>query len=68
MPQWTSLGVQRGRFSKNRLDAASLVLLLLIHLVALLAPLLAPYTLEQINLLQRFAPVSAEHPLDTDER
>ena len=55
------------RFRKNRLALASLVLLLLIHVLALLAPLLAPHSPEKINLLQRFAPMTASHLLGTDE-
>jgi peptide/nickel transport system permease protein len=55
------------RFRKNRLALASLGLLLLIHGMALLAPLAAPFKPEQINLMQRFAPMSTEHPLGTDE-
>jgi peptide/nickel transport system permease protein len=55
------------RFSKNRLALASLLLLLMVHLTAFLAPLLAPYSPQQIDLLRRFAPISTEHPLGTDE-
>jgi peptide/nickel transport system permease protein len=38
-----------------------------VHVAALLAPLFAPFNPEQVNLLQRFAPMSLEHPLGTDE-
>jgi ABC-type dipeptide/oligopeptide/nickel transport system permease subunit len=39
----------------------------MVHLMAFLAPVVAPYHPEQINLLRRFAPLSAEHLLGTDE-
>ncbi|RMF87540.1 MAG: ABC transporter permease, partial [Nitrospinota bacterium] len=55
------------RFCRNRLAVISLLFLVLIHLVAFLAPFIAPYSPEKINLLQRFAPMSAEHLLGTDE-
>ncbi len=55
------------RFSRNRLAVASGLFLLVIHLTALFAPLLAPQSPEKINLLKRFAPMSSEHLLGTDE-
>jgi peptide/nickel transport system permease protein len=55
------------RFRKNRLAVGALGVLVLVHVVALLAPLFAPFNPEQINLLQRFAPMSPEHLLGTDE-
>jgi peptide/nickel transport system permease protein len=51
----------------HRLAVGALGVLVLVHVVALLAPLFAPFNPEQINLLQCFAPMRPEHPLGTDE-
>jgi peptide/nickel transport system permease protein len=55
------------RFRRNRLALAALVYLLAVHLVAVLAPRLAPHSPEAIDLLNQFGPRSATHPLGTDE-
>ncbi len=55
------------RFRRNRLALAALAYLLLIHLVAVAAPYLAPHPPETIDLLNQFAPRSRDHPLGTDE-
>jgi ABC-type dipeptide/oligopeptide/nickel transport system permease subunit len=54
------------RFCNNRLAVGALGVLVVVHVAALLAPLFAPFNPEQVNLLQRFAPMSLEHPLGTD--
>jgi peptide/nickel transport system permease protein len=55
------------RFRRNRLALAALAYLLVVHLVAALAPRLAPHPPEAIDLLNQFGPRSREHPLGTDE-
>jgi peptide/nickel transport system permease protein len=57
------------QFRKNRLAVAGSVILLGIYLVALLAPLVAPYDpAEQGDRVrERLLPPSAEHPLGTDK-
>jgi len=55
------------RFVRNRMAAAGLVILLLVILVALVAPYLAPYSPVTQNLMRRFEPPSAEHWFGTDE-
>ena len=45
----------------------SLVLVALIILVALFAPLLAPYGMNQVNLIDRLSPPSAKYLLGTDQ-
>lgn len=56
------------RYKKNKLAVAGLVLLILLVLVAVCAPLIVPYerVVEQ-NLVERLAPISAEHWFGTDE-
>ena len=55
------------RFSRNRLAVAALVYLLVVHVIALLAPWIAPYEPEAMDLLNQFSPPSREHLLGTDE-
>ena len=52
---------------KNKLAAASAVVILLFVLAAILAPVLTPYTFDSMDLLNRLAPPSREHLLGTDE-
>ena len=52
---------------KNKLAAASAVVILLFVLAAILAPVLTPYTFDGMDLLNRLAPPSREHLLGTDE-
>ena len=54
-------------FLKNRLAVFALVFLIFIHLVGYLAPWIAPYPYERIDLMQTLAPPGAEHLLGTDE-
>ncbi|MDR7555304.1 MAG: ABC transporter permease [Armatimonadota bacterium] len=55
------------RFRRNRLALVALAYLLVVHLVAVLAPRLAPHPPEAIDLLNQFGPRSRDHPLGTDE-
>lgn len=55
------------RFLKHRLAMVGVVLLALLVLSAVLAPLIAPYKPEQINLMARNQPPSAQHWLGTDQ-
>lgn len=55
------------RFQRNRLAVAALVFLVVIHLVALTATMLAPHDPAALDLLNQFAPPSRANPLGTDE-
>ncbi|MBI2207726.1 MAG: ABC transporter permease [Candidatus Rokubacteria bacterium] len=55
------------RFRRNRLAVLALAYLALVHVVAVAAPLLAPYDPDAMDLLDQFAPPSREHWLGTDE-
>jgi peptide/nickel transport system permease protein len=63
--RWTDL---RRTFFSNRLALFGLVVIALFVLMAVFAPLLAPYDpIEDQALTERFAPPSAEHLLGQDE-
>lgn len=53
--------------SNNKLAVFSAVVIVIFILLALLAPFLTPYGLEDVDLLSRLAPPSAQHLLGTDE-
>ncbi len=55
------------RFRRSRLAVAALVFLAVIHVVGAAAPLVAPYSPEEVDLTRRLAPVGPEHWLGTDE-
>lgn len=55
------------RFLRHRLAVAGLVVLLLLIVVALLAPLLAPHDPTAQDLSNPLAPAGAGHPLGTDD-
>lgn len=55
------------RFRQNRLAVAATVYLAFIHVVALLAPLIAPYTPERIDLNNVMVRFSTTYLLGTDE-
>jgi peptide/nickel transport system permease protein len=55
------------RFRRNRLALAALAFLVAVHVLAVLAPILAPYNPEHIDLLSQFTRPSREHLLGTDE-
>ncbi len=52
---------------ENKTAVISFILILLMILAAALAPLLTPYEENQMDLLHRLSPPSAEHLLGTDE-
>ncbi len=54
------------RLKKNKFAVVSLVILVLLVLVAIFAPLLAPYGYDQQDFSNAFAGSSPEHPLGTD--
>lgn len=62
---WTLPGVRR--FRRNYAALVGLTLVVMLVLVALFAPLLAPVSPDQQNLRARLQPPSLEHPLGTDE-
>jgi peptide/nickel transport system permease protein len=55
------------RFRKNRLATAALVVLAAVHGVVALAPWIAPYGPDVVELLQRLQPPGPAHWLGTDE-
>ncbi|MEC1118434.1 ABC transporter permease [Bacillus safensis] len=55
------------KFFKNKLAVAGSVILLIIIFSAIFAPVIAPYTPEQQDLLKRLQPPSAEHFMGTDK-
>ncbi len=55
------------RLRRHRLAQVSGGILLLLVLVSLLAPWIAPYRFDQIDLTNRLSPPSLQHPLGTDE-
>lgn len=63
----TFAGIAKRLWRENKLAAASAAVILLFILAALLAPVLTPYTFDGMDLLNRLAPPSREHPLGTDE-
>ncbi|MBE5891201.1 MAG: ABC transporter permease [Lachnospiraceae bacterium] len=55
------------RYFKNKLAAASLILLGILVLIAIFAPILAPYDYREMNGSLMFAPPSLAHPFGTDK-
>lgn len=55
------------RFRKHKMALVGIVIVLVISLLVLLAPLVAPYDPMKQNLLNRFQPPSAQHWLGTDD-
>lgn len=53
--------------ASNKLAVFSAVLIVIFIILAILAPVLTPYGLEEMDLLARLAPPSAKHLLGTDE-
>lgn len=56
-----------GRFKKNRMAVISLVILTTLILLALLAPVIAPYDPAEQNLLNRLKAPSTDHWFGTDD-
>lgn len=55
------------RFHKHKMALVGIVIVLVISLLVLLAPLIAPYDPMKQNLLNRFQPPSTQHWLGTDD-
>ncbi|PYI53138.1 oligopeptide ABC transporter permease [Paenibacillus flagellatus] len=56
-----------GRFKQNKLAVVSLFIMAALILLALLAPVIAPYDPAEQDLLNRLKPPSAEHWFGTDD-
>ena len=56
------------RLSRNRLAVAGVVVLVLFYLIALLAPLIAPYPYDQLTSGMRNTPPSMDHWMGTDRQ
>ena len=61
-----SLKALRGAARRDRLAAACVALLVLVVLVAVLAPLIAPHSPTEVNLSSAYLGPSLEHPMGTD--
>lgn len=55
------------RLRKNKVAMAGLVIILLLFLVAILAPWIMPYPYEEMNMAERFAGPSLKHLCGTDD-
>ena len=66
-PSATLSGLVWKRFSRNRLAVFGLGAIVVLALVALLAPLVAPYDPTTINVYQVLSPPSSMHLFGTDE-
>ncbi len=60
-------GMLRERFTRNRLAVAGGILVALLFIVALLAPVLAPYEPDYIDRYHVLEPPGRLHPLGTDD-
>ena len=56
-----------GRFKKNRMAVISMVILATLIILALLAPVIAPYDPAEQDLLNRLKPPSSDHWFGTDD-
>jgi ABC-type dipeptide/oligopeptide/nickel transport system permease subunit len=59
--------MMRRMVRENKLAVISFGVIILFILAAVFAPLLTPYTYDEMDLANRLAPPSAAHPLGTDE-
>lgn len=57
----------RSRFFKNKMAVGCTGLILLIALLGIFAPLIAPNNPFETNILRKFAPASLQYPLGTDQ-
>ena len=57
----------RVQLKRNKLAVVSLFVLIAIFLIAIFAPLIAPYSFDEQNVLNGYAKPSAEHLLGTDK-
>ena len=55
------------QLKRNKLAVVSMFVLIALVLVAILAPVLAPYYYDEQNVANKYAPPSAEHLLGTDK-
>lgn len=55
------------RFRKNRLAVAAAAYLILVHILSFLAPIIAPYSSEAIDLSATLVKFSGDHWIGTDE-
>jgi len=55
------------RLAKNKMAMTGLIILIIMIVVSLLSPILAPYPYEQVDLYNTFGTPSREHPFGTDE-
>lgn len=55
------------QLSSNRMALVAMVVLIVIHLTALLAPYIVPHDPDRISLVERLRPPTREHLLGTDE-
>lgn len=63
----TPFGLFWRRFKRNKLAVAGGIIVLLLFLVAIFAPYLAPYDPNEIDVSSILLPPSWEHPFGTDE-
>ncbi len=56
-----------GRFKKNPLAIAGLVILVIMVIFAILGPILSPYTYDQQNILNQYQSPNAQHWFGTDK-
>jgi len=66
-PAASAAGRMLARFRRNRLAMLALLILVALHVAVVLAPWIAPYGPENVQLLQRLEPPSRAHWLGTDE-
>ena len=56
------------RFSKSKMAVLGLILLFFLFIIAICAPMIIPYEkVSDQDLVNRFAPISRQHPFGTDE-
>ncbi len=56
-----------GRLKRNKLAVAGLIIIIIMTLVAIFSPWLAPYQYDKTDLSNMFSPPTREHPFGTDE-
>ncbi|MDR1588898.1 MAG: ABC transporter permease [Oscillospiraceae bacterium] len=64
--KYSAFGEVWRQLKKNKLAMAGLVIIVLLILIAIFAPVIAPYSYVEQDPLQKFAPSSREHLLGTD--
>lgn len=66
MPGRTQWQIAWQRFRRHKMAMASLIVLLLLYLSAALAPIVAPYDPNELDLTNLRDPPSLQHPMGTD--